>query len=434
MSLSRKFVIVLVLSVCSIALINIGAFYLFYNSYIRLYLSEKIDSRENVTIEYINDIIERQTLEDIDNIFSDSELEFFELLDLNDGNIALKKEENVSIVVDYLVKSWVSTKYIEEIIPENNLEKILELLRDKESPETKFITRLIISLICTNIFTLLLIAAGVLYFTKKIILPIKRVTGQIKSLWFWKDSHVIEYDKKDEIGLLIESINGLNSRLSIQEKIRSRLLADISHELKTPITSIQCYLEWISDWVIDLTDKNLDSITSEMERLTDLVDQIMEYEKFENSHMDLKKLQYNPYELISQIAETQKISLWESNQKIEVWGSQNIELFLDKDVFTQLIYNLIGNFKKYAGGNTTLYIRVASDVISFSDNGKWIAKKEIPFLFEKFYQWKKEKSWDASLRWIWVWLSIVKKIVSAHGWKSEVVSDTWKGFTYKIII
>ena len=105
MSLSRKFVIMLVSSVCSIAIINIVAFYGFYNTYIRSYLSEKIDSRQNVTIEYINNIIERQTLEDIDDIFSDVELEFFELLDLSDGNITLSKDENVSIVVDYLVKS-----------------------------------------------------------------------------------------------------------------------------------------------------------------------------------------------------------------------------------------------------------------------------------------------------------------------------------------
>jgi hypothetical protein len=78
---------------------------------------------------------------------------------LSQGDIALEKDENVSIVVDYLVKSGVSAKYIEEIIPENNLEKILELLRDPESPEKKFITRLFISLVLTNIIALLIIAA-----------------------------------------------------------------------------------------------------------------------------------------------------------------------------------------------------------------------------------------------------------------------------------
>lgn len=433
MSLSRKFVIVLVASVCSIAIINIVAFYAFYNSYIWIYLSEKIDSRQDVTIEYINNIIERQTLEDIDNIFSNVELEFFELLDLSDWNIGLKKEENVNVVVDYLVKSWVWAKYIEEIIPENNLEKILELLKDENSPETKFIKRLFLSLILTNIIALLILAGWVLYFTRKIILPIKKVTGQIKTLKLWKDSQRIEYNKKDEIGLLIESINGLNSRLSIQEKIRSRLLADISHELKTPITSIQCYLEWISDGVIELSDKNLASITGEMKRLTDLVNQIMEYEKFENSEIDIKKVQYNPHMLISSIAETQKLTLSESDQTIEIIWSENIEIYLDTDLFTQLTYNLIWNFKKYAGNNTLLTIHISSDRIVFADNGRGISKKEVPFLFEKFYQGKKEKSGDISLRWIGVGLSIVKKIVSSHGWESEVYSDTKKWFSYSII-
>jgi signal transduction histidine kinase len=113
--------------------------------------------------------------------------------------------------------------------------------------------------------------------------------------------------------------------------------------------------------------------------------------------------------------------------------SQNIEIYLDKDLFTQLTYNLIGNFKKYAWNNKVLTITISSNKIIFSDNGQWIAKKEIPFLFEKFYQGKKEKTGNISLRGIGVGLSIVKKIISAHDWKSEVESDIDKWFSYSII-
>lgn len=156
MSIARKFVIMLIVCICSIAVLNIVAFYFFYNSYIRLYLSEKISSREDVTIEYINNIIERQALENIDSIFDFVELEFFELLDISDGKISLSKEENVNIVVDYLRKSNVSPKYIEEIIPENNLEKVLASLRDSESPESHFIQRLTYSLVLTNLVILVI--------------------------------------------------------------------------------------------------------------------------------------------------------------------------------------------------------------------------------------------------------------------------------------
>jgi len=419
MSLSRKFVLMLVSCVLSIAIVNIAAFYVFYSSYISLYFSEKISSRESVTIEYINNIIERQTLEDIDNIFNDVEIEFFELIDNNDWEIPLNESENINIVVEYLAKSGVSAKYIEEIIPENNLEKILTLLRDPNSPESKFIKRLFLSLVLTNIVTIILLAIIIFYFTRKIILPIKKATNQIANLKPGETKNLVKYEKKDEIWLLIASINGLNTRLSIQEKIRSRLLADISHELKTPITSIQCYLEWISDWVIQLSEKNLESITGEMWRLIDLVNQIMEFEKFESSKIQLQKEPHNPYKLISGLIETQQTQLDESKQSITLHWSQNIELYLDKDAFKQLVYNLIWNFRKYSWNNTQLQISISSKEIVFSDNGTWIPKKEIPFLFEKFYQWKKEKSWSIEVRWIWVGLSIVKKIIDAHNWKAS---------------
>ena len=434
MSLSRKFVFVLVVSVCSIAIVNIAAFYLFYNSYIRLYLSEKLSARQDVTIEYINNIIERQTLEDIDTIFSDVELEFFELLDIWEGKISLEEDENVNIVVDFLVKSGVSPKYIEEVIPENNLEKVLELLKDPESAETRFIKRLFLSLVVTNIFMLLLIAGWVLYMTKRIILPIKRATNQIKTLDIGTRAKKIQYKKRDEIGLLIDAINGLNTRLSMQEKIRSRLLADISHELKTPITSIQCYLEGISDGVIDLSEKNLNSITSEMSRLIGLVNQIMDYEKFENQELIITKKSINPYELISGIIETQKLRLSEWEQSVTLTGSQNIEVLWDEDLLTQVIYNIAGNFYKYSWPHTELKIDISSRALVFSDNGIWIAKKEVPFLFEKFYQWKQEKTWDSAIRGIGVWLSVVKKIVEAHGWSIKVQSNTGKGFKISIVL
>ncbi len=433
MSLSRKFVLMLLGSVCSIALLNILTFYFLYNSYIRIYLSEKIEARKDVTIEYINNIIERQTLEDIDNIFSDVEIEFFELLDINKGKIPLEKEENVNIVVDFLIKSGVTPKYIEEVIPENNLEKILLLLKDPQSAESQFVSRLLLSLVLINILILLCVWAATWYFTKKIILPIKKVTSEIQHLKVWKYTENILYHKKDEIGLLIDSINNLNKRLALQENIRSRLLADISHELKTPITSIQCYLEWISDGVIELSEKTLTSITSEMSRLIELVNQIMEYEKFDTTELHLHKTSQNPYEVISQLQETQEVYLREKWQNIQLKGSKNIEIFMDKDLFLQLVYNIIWNFIKYAGINTTLTIDISSKKIIFSDNGSWISKKEVPFLFEKFYQGKKEKTGDIRLRGIGVGLSIVKKIVEVHDWNMKISSDVGKGFSFEII-
>jgi len=83
MSLARKFIIILISSVIIIAITNIVAFYVLYGTFLKVYLTEKLETRNKITIEYINKIIEKQVEDDIDNIFTDTEIEFFELLENN---------------------------------------------------------------------------------------------------------------------------------------------------------------------------------------------------------------------------------------------------------------------------------------------------------------------------------------------------------------
>jgi hypothetical protein len=165
-----------------IALANIIVLYFSYTVYLKEYLTDKIQLRNEITIEYVNDIIEQQTLDDIDNIFNDVELEFFELLEDNDGTISLREDRNVNIVVEYLIQSGVTPKYIEEIIPANNFEKVLDNIRDTSSPEYIFIQKLFSTVVISNLIFILLVAFLMIIFTQKTILPIKKATSSIKNL------------------------------------------------------------------------------------------------------------------------------------------------------------------------------------------------------------------------------------------------------------
>lgn len=439
MSLSRKFIISLVLSIFFIAWSNVVAFYVFYSSYIESYFVEKVKSRDIITIEYINSVIEKQTIDDIDSIFTDTEIEFFELLENNNWEIPLTKQKNIDIVINYLVKSWIATKYIEEIIPTDNFWKVLEALRNKDSLEYEFVNKMAISILITNILSIFLIIIVLLIFIRKIIFPIKDATESIQKavstkniIWDKAQTFFKYHNKKDEIWLLITAINKLNKKLHLQEEIRSRLLADISHELKTPITSIQCYLEWISDWVIKLNQKNLNSITDEMTRLISLVNTIMDYEKSDRQKLNLVLWEENLSDIIKQIAETHKKKLKERKQRIKVTWDDSLIKEVDHDLFIQLLYNIIWNFLKYSWKNTLLKINITKKYIDFCDDWWWIKSSEVPFLTEKFYQWNIEKSWDIKSRWIWVWLSIISKIILSHGWKFEIKSDVWKWFSFKV--
>ena len=433
MSLSRKFITVILLSILIVAIINIVAFYLFYSTYLWTYLNESSKTKKEISLDYINKIQKKQAEDEIDNLFSDTEIEFFELLDNNNWKIPLDKKENRNIVLRYLAKVWISPKYyIEQLIPKENLNQIIDKIKDKNSPENNFITRVTKSILLTNLLTIAFLSIAIWFFIKKTIFPIKEVTKKIKKLKPWKESSIIEYNKKDEIWLLINSINWLNRRLNVQKKIRSRLLADISHELKTPITSIWCYLEWITDWIIKLDKKNLSAITDEMNRLISLVNRIMNYEKFENQKLDLDKQENNISELVKQVVETHKKNLKESKQRIKIAWDENLLVKLDKNLFKQIVHNMIWNFLKYSWKNTLLTINITKKYIDFSDNGSGVKQNEIPYLTEKFYQASKEKSWDAEKRWIWVWLSLISKIIERHNWSFDIKSDTNKWFSFKI--
>lgn len=442
MLLSKKFITWTIVSIFLITLTNILAFYIFYTFYIKIYFYEKSEAKKSITLELINENIKKQQIDEIDSIFSDAAVEFFELLETSENwEILLDNEKNIDIVTNYLVKSWLTPKYIEEIIPTDNFEKVLESLSDKESPEAIFVNRFIYSVLITNLVVIVFMIILLAIFFKKTLSPINIATQKIKKLnkdisgnnsW---EFEFIEYkNEKDEIWLLITSINALNSKLSLQNQIRTRLLADISHELKTPITSIQCYLEWISDWVIELNQKNLASITSEMNRLISLVNKIMDYENFDRKKMELNISEFDAVEALKNISETHKKKLKESNQRIKISWENFVSIKADKDLFFQLSHNLIWNFFKYAWENTQLNIIVTKKYIDFSDNWKWIKSSEIPFLTEKFYQWNIEKSGDADKRWIWVWLSIVAKIINSHSWKYEIKTDFEKWFSFKIFI
>lgn len=431
MTLVKKIILTFLFSILFITAINIIAFYFFYSLYIQAYLGNKVESRENITIEYINELIEKQALEEVDNIFNDIELQFFELLNKNEWNIPLNEQKNIEIVLNYLVKSWVTPKYFQDLIGENSLEQVILNFQDKQSPEYIFLNRLISSLLVTNLIAIIILVFCFFVLAKVIILPIQKTTQNIKNLKIWKDFKIIQYNKNDEIWLLVNALNELNKKLSIWESIRNRLLADISHELKTPITSIQCYMEWIKDWVISLDNKTLDSILYEMQRLIKLVNKVMDFEKYDTSELQLniknEDIRYITEQVINQFREKLKAN----NQKV-ITSWLNKKIATDKDSFIQIVQNIISNFIKYAWKWTILKIEFWVNYIKFSDNWVGISAWEIPFVKEKFYQGSSAKSWDIDNRWIGVWLSIIEKIISSLKWEMEIKSDEWAWFEIKI--
>lgn len=187
MTIAKKITISFVLSIFFITTVNIISFYFFYNTYLKLYLIETNQAKDEVTIDYINEILEKQTIDDINSIFTDTEIEFFELLENSDWKIPITHKQNADIVINYLVKSWVAPKYIEELIPTDNFWLILEAVKEVWTPEYNFVQRLFKSIIVTNIIAIWVIILYMLIFVRKIILPIKQASENIRKLKIWSD-------------------------------------------------------------------------------------------------------------------------------------------------------------------------------------------------------------------------------------------------------
>lgn len=309
---------------------------------------------------------------------------------------------------------------------------------DTDSPEFRFVTQVLESILVVNAILAVIVLAGTYAFMDSTFSPIWRIVEKVRDISRRGRSERIEYSRKDEFGTLVEAVNELGERLSRQEAIRSRFLADVSHEIKTPITSVKCYLEGIRDGVIQLDEGTVKAIVFELDRLTRITQAMMDFQKLENDDVRLRYDMVDLPELLSFVETNWAQRLTRNQQRVVYSRARRFQVFFDKDRLAQVVHNIIGNFTKYAGKETTLYISwsIIKDRyrLVFADNGRGVERKEVPFLAEKFYQADSSKTGDIEDRGIGVGLSIVRKIVDAAGGDWTIESDLGKGFRIEIIL
>lgn len=229
------------------------------------------------------------------------------------------------------------------------------------------------------------------------------------------------------------------SKLKEIENLRKEFVSDISHELKTPITSIKGFVETLRS-TSDTEEKNrfLDIIDGESERIDKLVNDMLLLSKIEHlEHLEnknftsiyLETLLKEAVQIHSNTAKNSKIS-------IETVAPQNWEIFGDCPMLTVALSNLIGNAIKYSPANTQIKVSAAKEngfiKISVADNGTGIAENHLPRIFERFYRVDKGRS--RNVGGTGLGLAIVKHIALMHGGNAGVESELGKGSTFSILI
>ncbi len=288
------------------------------------------------------------------------------------------------------------------------------------------------------IITLIVIALSftLAYFiSNHIANPIKNINNQAKELA--KGNFEINFSNSNilEIKELSETLNYTKNELNKTEELRRDLMANVSHDLKTPLTMIKAYAEMAKDLHSKTSKKrkdDLETIISEADRLTVLVNDILTLSKMETLSNELEKDTFDLIELINQIIKKYEI-LKEQEAYIFNFIHKDKKLFINADEkrIYQVIYNLINNAINYTGIDNTVTIKITNQediLVEIIDSGKGIKEKDIPYIWNKYY--KNKKKHKRNLIGTGLGLSIVKQILENHHYKYGVISVENKGSTF----
>ena len=205
-------------------------------------------------------------------------------------------------------------------------------------------------------------------------------------------------DENDRAAGVIVLVQDITEHVKL-DNMRKEFVADVSHELKTPLTSIMGYAETLmaSEYDEDLQEKFLNVISSEAVRMTKLVNDLLELSKFDNNKKETIKSEFDLGELVKQCQENLQIETDKKRQKVECFVTANVpKVCADKDGIERVILNVLSNSIKYTGEGGTIKIYVGfvynDAYIKVIDNGIGIPEEDLNRIFDRFYRVDKART------------------------------------------
>lgn len=283
---------------------------------------------------------------------------------------------------------------------------------------------------------ILILSLIIAYFiSKKISNPIIKINKAAKKMSKGEYDVVFDTDETiEEINELSNTLSKTCDELSKTEELRRELLANVSHDLKTPLTMIKAYAEMVRD--ISYKDKkkreeNLNIIIDETDRLNNLVNDILDLSKMQANVIELNYEKFNLHTVIKEIINRFKYLEEQDICHFIYENKKDIMINADKAKIEQVIYNLLNNAINYVGEDKRVIIRVIiSDVIriEISDHGKGIAKKDLNLVWDKYS--RLDKNYKRNQNGTGLGLSIVKNILVLHNYNYGIHSIKGKGTTF----
>lgn len=257
--------------------------------------------------------------------------------------------------------------------------------------------------------------------------PLRQMALVIKKIENGDFSARLPVDRKDEIGLLADSINKMAVSVGQLEGMRRDFISSVSHELKTPMTTISGFVDGILDGTIppEESSKYLRIVSDETKRLSRLVNSMLQLSRLQSETIKLNKTTFNLSDMIISVflSFEQKIE----NKHLEISGLDllhPVSITADRDLIYQVVYNLTENAIKFTpeGGTISVNIETQKQTVKFSikNTGEGLQQNEMAKIFERFYKTDRSRSNDKTG--MGFGLYIVKTIVGLHNGKITVGS------------
>jgi signal transduction histidine kinase len=231
-------------------------------------------------------------------------------------------------------------------------------------------------------------------------------------------SQRVHTDSRDEVGQLAAAFNNMSAELESLERLRRELVANVSHELKTPISAVRAHLENLLDGVERPDPETLQVMLSQTERLGRLIDQLLDLSRIESGELRLNRAPIPLHPLVREVLS--EIEMARADRGVRVADAVPDDLppvLVDPERVHQVLFNLLDNAVRYTppGGEVTVAAHRGNRgcEVAVSDTGPGIAPEHLPRLFERFYRADAARSrGDGGTG---IGLAIARSVVEAHG-------------------
>lgn len=269
-----------------------------------------------------------------------------------------------------------------------------------------------------------------LLFSERLTRPIRDLAFAASDISHGDLERQVQTTRRDEVGDLAKTFNRMAQTLKTQELLRRKLIADVAHELRTPLGAMRGELEALIDGMIPNDPARLQSLLEETGRLKQIVDAIEDLNQAEASRLslNLQTVRLKPFldniiDRFFPLFQAKRISL-------ELRCQDEAQVFADPERLSQIVLNLLGNSLKATeqGGRVMVSVKTSGHewAVTIEDNGRGIGEEDLPHVFERFYHGPNGG--------LGIGLTIVKELVEAHGGRVEGKSVYGKGSSFTFFL